>query len=103
MAARGSSKAPGTGITVTASRPTPRRSSSSSARRRSSPVSSPLKRATTIPTARRLPVGDLQLADRVLVQARELVLLGRDLLLFLGLDVGVGLGLRLGLRLVVCR
>jgi hypothetical protein len=44
-------------MTVTASLPTPARSSSSSARARSTLVSSPLKRATTTPTARRLPLG----------------------------------------------
>jgi hypothetical protein len=53
----GSSKAPGTGITVIESGPTPQAASSSSAEVRSPPVTSPLKRLTTIPTARRRPCG----------------------------------------------
>ena len=57
IAARGSSKAPGTGITVTLSRGTPRASSSASADSSSRVVTSPLNRATTMPTARRSPVG----------------------------------------------
>src|SRR5206468_12382135 len=52
-------------------------------------------------------VGDLQLAARVLgaAQARQLVFLGRDVLLFLRLGLGLGLrfGLRLSLGLGLCR
>jgi hypothetical protein len=51
MAAIGSSKAPGTGITVIASRETPTCSSSSSAPCSSRVVTEPLKRLTTSPTA----------------------------------------------------
>ena len=57
IAPSGSSKAPGTGITVMLSRETPQASSSSSADSSSRVVTSPLKRETTIPTARRSPDG----------------------------------------------
>ena len=57
IAAIGSSKAPGTGITVIASRGDTARSSSASALSRSRDVTSPLKRLTTTPTARRSPRG----------------------------------------------
>src|SRR4051794_3760020 len=57
IAASGSSNAPGTSITVTLSRGTPRASSSSSADSSSRVVMSPLNRATTMPTARCSPTG----------------------------------------------
>src|SRR6266571_7975718 len=57
MAASGSSNAPGTSMTVIASRRTPVASSSSSAASSSLFVISPLKRAATIATPRRVPSG----------------------------------------------
>jgi hypothetical protein len=57
MAAIGSSNAPGTGMTVIASREIPARSSSSSAPSSSFVVTAPLKRLTTTPTAFRPPAG----------------------------------------------
>ena len=57
IAAIGSSNAPGTGMTSTASRETPASSSAPSAESSSRLVISPLKRLTTIATVRRVPFG----------------------------------------------